>query len=82
MTTDKQDPFDAWMLTKNPKYAPSDDTVELRWLRECWKASRYQALGDALGACKQADLNADAKGERWTLTAAHHIIASLQNKVV
>ena len=40
--------------------------------------ARKQALEDAQEACKQADLKADAKGERWTLTCAHHIIGALK----
>ena len=28
--------FDDWMLTKDPKYHPTDDTAVLRRLRECW----------------------------------------------
>jgi hypothetical protein len=34
--------FDEWMLTKDPKYHQSDDTVQLRRMRECWNdAQRY-----------------------------------------
>ena len=32
--------FDEWAITQNPKHRPHDDNVELRLLRECWKASR------------------------------------------
>jgi hypothetical protein len=36
--------FDDWMLTKEPKHHPTDDTVALRRLRECWDdAQKYGA---------------------------------------
>jgi hypothetical protein len=28
--------FDDWMRAQNPKYRPTDDTVALRELRDCW----------------------------------------------
>ena len=31
--------FDTWMRARNPKYHPTDDTVALRELRECWRAA-------------------------------------------
>lgn len=39
-----------------------------------------RGIEDAAEACKQADLKYDAKGERLTLTAAHHIINALGAK--
>lgn len=33
--------FDTWMRARNPKYHPTDDTVALRELRECWRAAEY-----------------------------------------
>lgn len=37
--------FDEWMLTKDPKYHPTDDTVALRRMRECWNdAQRYGGI--------------------------------------
>lgn len=37
--------FDDWMLTKDPKHQPTDDTVALRRLRECWTdAQKYGAV--------------------------------------
>jgi len=37
--------FDDWMLTKDPKYHPTDDTVALRRMRECWNdAQRYGGI--------------------------------------
>lgn len=32
--------FDSWMLTKDLKHCPTDDTVALRRLRECWNAAQ------------------------------------------
>ena len=38
--------FDNWMLTKDPKYRPTDDTVALRRLRECWDAAQKQRASE------------------------------------
>ena len=57
--------------------------------KKCWKespvftelqlaAARVQALEEAAEACKSADLKADAKGSRLTLTNAYHIIRGLE----
>ncbi len=35
--------FDAWMKFQDPKYCKTDDTVQLRLLRECWHAAMVQA---------------------------------------
>ncbi len=39
--------FDDWMLTKDPKYHPTDDTVALRRLRECWADAQKYAVPPA-----------------------------------
>ena len=39
--------FDDWMLTKDPKYHPTDDTVALRRLRECWSDAQKYAVPPA-----------------------------------
>ena len=36
--------FDDWMLTKDPKYYPTDDTVALCRLRECWNDAQHFML--------------------------------------
>ena len=35
--------FDDWMRSRNPKHLPSDDTVALRELRDCWRAAEYHS---------------------------------------
>lgn len=35
--------FDDWMRARNPKYCPTDDTVALRELRDCWKAAEHHS---------------------------------------
>ena len=35
--------FDDWMRARNPKYIPTDDTVALRELRDCWRAAEYHS---------------------------------------
>jgi hypothetical protein len=35
--------FDDWMATQNPKYMPTDDTVALRLLRDCWRAAEFHS---------------------------------------
>ena len=35
--------FDTWMRARNPKYHPTDDTVALRELRDCWYAAQYHS---------------------------------------
>lgn len=37
--------FDDWMAAQNPKYKPSDDTVALRLLRDCWRTAEYHSAG-------------------------------------
>ena len=37
--------FDNWMKARNPKYHPTDDTVALRELRECWQAAQKVGSG-------------------------------------
>ena len=32
--------FDEWMLTVAPAHKPSDDSVTLRVLRQCWNAAQ------------------------------------------
>ena len=46
--------FDDWMLTKEPKYHTTDDTVALRRLRECWNdAQKYAAPKVGTGGTAQ-----------------------------
>lgn len=35
--------FDDWMRARNPKYCPTDDTVALRELRDCWVTAEYHS---------------------------------------
>ncbi len=35
--------FDTWMRARNPKYHPTDDTVALRELRECWRTAEWHS---------------------------------------
>ncbi len=35
--------FDDWMRARNPKYCPTDDTVSLRELRDCWRTAEYHS---------------------------------------
>ena len=47
--------FDDWMLTKDPKYHPTDDTVALRKMRECWNdAQRYGGIATMRDVFPQA----------------------------
>jgi hypothetical protein len=39
--TGKNMNFDTWMRARNPKYHPTDDTVALRELRECWRTAEW-----------------------------------------
>ncbi len=31
--------FDEWMTSRNPKYRPTDDSMAVRDLRDCWNAA-------------------------------------------
>ena len=35
--------FDDWMRARNPKYCPTDDTVALRELRDCWRTAEHHS---------------------------------------
>jgi hypothetical protein len=35
--------FDDWMRARNPKYCPTDDTVALRELRDCWITAEHHS---------------------------------------
>lgn len=43
--------FDDWMKARNPKYHPTDDTVALRELRDCWSAAQKVSAGDTAKKC-------------------------------
>ncbi len=35
--------FDDWMRARNPKHCPTDDTVALRELRDCWRTAEHHS---------------------------------------
>lgn len=60
--------FDDWMLSKNPKYRPTDDTVEFRKLRECWHTAQNTVgkLEDTCRKCGGAMKPGKAIAQTWT----------------
>ena len=47
--------FDDWMLSKDARYAPTDDTVTLRRLRECWNAAVEYGRGSPVRSTEVTD---------------------------
>lgn len=43
--------FDDWMLIKDKRYVPTDDSMQLRLLRECW-FSRDAEVAELVAALK------------------------------
>jgi hypothetical protein len=57
--------FEDWMLTKDCTYYPTDDTMIIRKLRECWDAAQKYGEVEQQLAERDAQLlkNADILGE-------------------
>ncbi len=79
--------FDTWMKMQNPKYLPSDDSVALRNLRDCWYMAQHysdvakdreQTIDDMRDKCRKVGAGGTAILDnyryRWAIESEQNAI--------
>ena len=69
--------FDEWMLTKDKSYVPTDDSMSLRLLRECW-FRRDAEIVELVAALELLSKYIAYNGDDWVQRTALEALAKVR----